>query len=103
MLNLEERQELIYLINKRGMDPELLALELNISEEEMKEYIKEANAIKEKENQISTDIKTEKKSKRRKKVKEIFSNFQQVEFKSALEGSSQDKKDGILILKRGGK
>ena len=38
-----------------------------------------------------------------KKVKEIFSNFQQVEFKSALEGSSQDKKDGILILKRGGK
>lgn len=38
-----------------------------------------------------------------KKVKEIFSYFQQVEFKSALEGSSQDKKDGILILKRGGK
>lgn len=38
-----------------------------------------------------------------KKVKEIFSNFQQVEFKSALEGSSQDKKDGVLILKRGGK
>ncbi len=37
------------------------------------------------------------------KVKEIFSNFQQVEFKSALEGSSQDKKDGVLILKRGGK
>lgn len=38
-----------------------------------------------------------------KKVKEIFSYFQQGEFKSALEGSSQDKKDGILILKRGGK
>lgn len=38
-----------------------------------------------------------------KKVKEIFSYFQQVEFKSALEGSSQDKKDGVLILKRGGK
>lgn len=37
------------------------------------------------------------------KVKEIFFNFQQVEFKSALEGSSQDKKDGVLILKRGGK
>lgn len=37
------------------------------------------------------------------KVKEIFSNFQQVEFKSALEGNSQDKKDGVLILKRGGK
>jgi len=37
------------------------------------------------------------------KVKKIFSNFQQVEFKSALEGSSQDKKDGVLILKRGGK
>lgn len=37
------------------------------------------------------------------KVKEIFSNFQQVEFKSALEGSLQDKKDGVLILKRGGK
>lgn len=37
------------------------------------------------------------------KVKEIFSNFQQVEFKSALEGCSQDKKDGVLILKRGGK
>ena len=37
------------------------------------------------------------------KVKEIFSNFQQVEFKSALEGSSQNKKDGVLILKRGGK
>ena len=37
------------------------------------------------------------------KVKEIFSNFQQLEFKSALEGSSQDKKDGVLILKRGGK
>ena len=38
-----------------------------------------------------------------KKVKEIFSYFQQVEFKSASEGSSQDKKDGVLILKRGGK
>ncbi len=37
------------------------------------------------------------------KVKEIFFNFQQVEFKSALEGSSHDKKDGVLILKRGGK
>lgn len=37
------------------------------------------------------------------KVKQVFSNFQQVEFKSALEESSQDKKDGILILKRGGK
>ena len=37
------------------------------------------------------------------KVKEIFSNFQQLEFKSALEGSSQEKKDGVLILKRGGK
>ena len=37
------------------------------------------------------------------KVKEIFLNFQQVQFKSALEGSSQDKKDGVLILKRGGK
>lgn len=37
------------------------------------------------------------------KVKEIFSNFQKVEFKSALEGSSKNKKDGILILKGGGK
>ena len=37
------------------------------------------------------------------KLREIFSNFRQVEFKSALEGSSQDKKDGVLILKRGGK
>ena len=37
------------------------------------------------------------------KVKEIFFNFQKVEFKSALEGSSHDKKDGVLILKRGGK
>ena len=38
-----------------------------------------------------------------KKVKEIFSNFHQVEFKSALEGSLQEKQDGVLILKRGGK
>ena len=37
------------------------------------------------------------------KVKEIFSNFQKVEFKSALEGSSKNKKDGVLILKGGGK
>lgn len=37
------------------------------------------------------------------KVKEIFLNFQQVNFKSALEGSSQEKQDGVLILKRGGK
>ena len=37
------------------------------------------------------------------KVREIFLNFRQVEFQSALEGSSQDKKDGVLILKRGGK
>lgn len=37
------------------------------------------------------------------KVKEIFSNLHQVEFKSALEESLQDKKDGVLILKRGGK
>ena len=37
------------------------------------------------------------------KVKEIFSNFHQVEFKSALEGSLQEKQDGVLILKRGGK
>ena len=37
------------------------------------------------------------------KVKQVFSNIQQVEFKSALEGSLQDKKDGVLILKRGGK
>ena len=35
--------------------------------------------------------------------KEIFSNFQKVEFKSALEGSSKNKKDGVLILKGGGK
>lgn len=35
------------------------------------------------------------------KVKEIFLNFQQVNFKSALEGSSQEKQDGVLILKRG--
>ena len=38
-----------------------------------------------------------------KKVKEIFLNFEKVEFKSALEGNSQDKKDGVLILKKGGK
>lgn len=37
------------------------------------------------------------------KVKEIFSNFQQVNFTSALEGSVQEKQDGVLILKRGGK
>ena len=37
------------------------------------------------------------------KVKEIFSNFQQVNFTSALEGSLQEKQDGVLILKRGGK
>lgn len=37
------------------------------------------------------------------KVKEVFLNFRQVEFKSALEGSLQDKKDGVLILERGGK
>ena len=37
------------------------------------------------------------------KVKEIFSNFQQVNFASALEGSLQEKQDGVLILKRGGK
>ena len=37
------------------------------------------------------------------KVKEVFSNFKQIEFKSALEGKLQDKKDGVLILKRGGK
>lgn len=37
------------------------------------------------------------------KVKEIFLNFQQVNFKSALEGSAQEKQDGVLILKRGGK
>lgn len=37
------------------------------------------------------------------KVKEIFSNFQKVEFKSALEESSKNKKDGVLILKGGGK
>lgn len=37
------------------------------------------------------------------KVKEIFSNFQQVEFKSALEGSIHEKQDGVLILERGGK
>lgn len=37
------------------------------------------------------------------KVKEIFLNFQQLEFKSALEGSSHKKQDGVLILKRGGK
>ena len=37
------------------------------------------------------------------KVEEIFSTFQQVEFKSALEGSLQEKQDGVLILKRGGK
>lgn len=37
------------------------------------------------------------------KVKEIFLNFQQVNFKSALEGSPQEKQDGVLILKRGGK
>ena len=37
------------------------------------------------------------------KVKEIFLNFQQVNFNSALEGSSQEKQDGVLILKRGGK
>ena len=30
------------------------------------------------------------------KVKEIFFNFPKVEFKGALEGSSQDKKDGVL-------
>lgn len=33
------------------------------------------------------------------KVKEIFSNFQQVNFTSALEGSVQEKQDGVLILK----
>ena len=38
-----------------------------------------------------------------KSLKEIFLNFQQVNFKSALEGSSQEKQDGVLILKRGGK
>ena len=38
-----------------------------------------------------------------KKVKEIFSNFEQIEFESALEGSLKDKKDGVLILKKGGK
>mgnify|MGYP004559146115 CR=1 FL=1 len=37
------------------------------------------------------------------KVKKIFSNFRRVEFKSALEGSIHDKKDGVLILERGGK
>lgn len=37
------------------------------------------------------------------KVKEVFSSFGQVEFRSALEGSLEDKKDGVLILKRGGK
>ena len=37
------------------------------------------------------------------KVKEIFSNFQQVNFTSALEGSVQEKQDGVVILKRGGK
>lgn len=37
------------------------------------------------------------------KVKEVFSSFEQVEFRSALEGSLEDKKDGVLILKRGGK
>ena len=37
------------------------------------------------------------------KVKEIFSNFQQVNFTSALEGSLQEKQDGVLIFKRGGK
>ena len=37
------------------------------------------------------------------KVKEVFSNFEQIEFKSALEEKLQDKKDGVLILKRGGK
>lgn len=37
------------------------------------------------------------------KVKKIFLNFRQVEFKSALEGSTHDKKDGVLILERGGK
>lgn len=37
------------------------------------------------------------------KVKEIFSNFQQVNFTSALEGSLQEKQDGVLMLKRGGK
>lgn len=37
------------------------------------------------------------------KVKEIFSNFQQVNFTSALEESLQEKQDGVLILKRGGK
>ena len=38
-----------------------------------------------------------------KKVKEIFSSFGQIEFKSALEGSLHDKKDSVLILKKGGK
>ena len=37
------------------------------------------------------------------RVKEVFSSFGQVEFRSALEGSLEDKKDGVLILKRGGK
>lgn len=36
------------------------------------------------------------------KVKEVFLNFQKIEFKSALEGSIKDKKDGVLILNRGG-
>lgn len=37
------------------------------------------------------------------KVSEIFPEFEQVEFKSALEGSLHDKKDSVLILKGGGK
>lgn len=37
------------------------------------------------------------------KVKNVFLSFEQVEFKTALEGSLQEKKDGVLILKRGGK
>lgn len=37
------------------------------------------------------------------KVSEIFPEFEQVEFKSALEGSLYDKKDSVLILKGGGK
>jgi len=81
MLTLEEKEELIDLINNRGMDPELLALELNIPEEEIKGYIKEAKVLKDKENQISTNIKTTKKSKKKsKKVKkEILPDEQEVE------------------------
>lgn len=75
MLTLQEKKEVIELI-KNGMDPILLSLELEIPEEEMEEYKKEANA--------TNIVKQAEKKSRKKKDKNKVETLEEEEVESTI-------------------